>query len=461
MRIGRAERSKGGETGASRRWMALGLAAAFAVAACGNSDVSIYPGPDATPQSIVLSVKADDDTRATLAWSSAGDKLAYRIDRNGAAIGTTYDLGWTDAGLAAGKRYCWRVLAYGGFGWQARSNEVCLGTEPDTTGWRLETVASGRWPAVAVDASGGVHVCLAGANLGIAYVRVGPGSGAETVDVDGSGQCSIAIGADGVVQIAYLSRFGLRHARRVDGRWSASTVDVEALPGATRVDGPSLALSAAGLARIAYRRIANGAVSLAVASRDDVGWRFDLTGIPGLVGPRSLAIDADGQPWIAANDALGQSNTVWRRVSGGWAIAQAISLAPNRGEGPPLGFDAAGAPQTAWWQRDTVSTSAPITLRWAASTASGWRTETVARLTGLGTRVALVPDAAVPRIAVVDDTGSLRIFTRDAGNWSVEALVPQGGAAVAVDLAFGPDGQLRLVFDRVVEGSVVLASRKP
>jgi hypothetical protein len=108
-----------------------------------------------------------------------------------------------------------------------------------------------------------------------------------------------------------------------------------------------------------------------------------------------------------------------------------------------------------------VSTSAPITLRWAASTASGWRTETVARLTGLGTRVALVPDAAVPRIAVVDDTGSLRIFTRDAGNWSVEALVPQGGAAVAVDLAFGPDGQLRLVFDRVVEGSVVLASRKP
>jgi hypothetical protein len=459
MRIGRSDGSKGGRAGAGRSGVALMLA--VAVSACGNSEVSIYAGPDATPQSIVLSATAVDDTRATLAWSSAGEKLAYRIDRNGASIGTTDDLGWTDTGLAAGKRYCWRVLAYGGFGWQARSNEVCLGTEPDTTDWRVETVATGRWPAVAVDASGGVHVCLAGTKLGIAYVRVGPGSRAETVDAEGSGQCSIAVGADGIVQIAHLSRFGLRHARRIDGRWSAVTVDVEALPGATRVDGPALALSVTGLARIAYRRVANGGASLAVASRDDTGWRFDLTGIPGLVGPRSLAIDADGQPWIAANDALGQSDTVWRRTSGGWALAHAMSLAPNRGEGPPLGFDAAGAPQTAWWQRDTVSTTAPITLRWTASTASGWRGETVARLTGVGTRVALVADAATPRIAVVDEAGTLRLHTRDAGIWSAETLAAQGGAAVAVDLALGPDGQLRMVFDRVLEGSVVLASRKP
>lgn len=434
---------------------------AFVLAACGSSEVSIYGGPEATPQSVMLTADAVGRTRADLAWSSAGAKLAYRIERNGVSIGTTYDLGWTDTGLTAGERYCWRVLAYGGYGWQARSNEVCVGTEPDTTAWRVEAIATGRWPAVAVDASGGAHVCLAQPNGGIAYVRAGPGSSAETVDADGSGQCSIAVGADGVVQIAYLSRFGLRHARRVDSRWSASTVDVEALLGTTRVDGPALALSADGFARIAYRRVSNGGAALAVVSRDATGWRFDLTGIPGLVGPRSLAIGADGQPRIAANDALGQADTVWRRASGGWTVEAALSLAPNRGEGPPLGFDAAGAPQTTWWQRDAVSTTAPITLRWAASTAAGWVAETVARPAGVGSRVALVADAARPRIAAVDETGTLRLFTRDAGTWVAETLDAQGGTAAAVDLVLGPDGQLRMVFDRVVEGSVVLASRKP
>ena len=161
-----------------------------------------------------------------------------------------------------------------------------------------------------------------------------------------------------------------------------------------------------------------------------------------------------------ANDTLGQSSRVWRRVSGGWAIAEATSLAPNRGEGPPLGFDAAGASQTAWWHRDTVSTSAPISLRWTASTASGRGAETVARLTGVSGRVALAADGATPRIAVVDEAGSLRLFTRDANGWKAETLAAQGGAAVAVDVVRGPDGQLHRVFDRTVEGSVVLASGK-
>jgi len=442
-------------------WLRRGslAALAIAVAACGNSDLVLLAAPENTPQSIELSVRALDATRAELTWTSAGAGLAYQIERNGQRLGSTTAQGWTDGGLAAGQRYCWRVLAYGGFGWQARSNEPCVGTDAGTTEWRVETLATGRWPALAVDPAGNLHVCFTREAGGIQYLLAGPGREPETVDADGQGQCSIAVDAAGGVTLAYLSRFGLRQAVREGGRWRASTVDAEAIVGARRFDGPALALAPDGAPRIAYRRVVAGRVALAVASRAQAGWRFDLTAIQGLVGPRSLAVDAGGRSWLATHDELGQATIVWRRDDAGWSVQHTQSLAPNRGDGPPIALDASGVPRTAAWQR--AGTAGATVLRWAESTAAGWQTQVVEGVASAGLRVAVVQDGAVARVASIDESGAIRLHARAAdGAWRVEPLAGQGGGAAGLDLAVGPDRQLRLVFDRVLEGRVLLASRQ-
>ena len=417
---------------------------------------------DEVPQRIELVATADGPAGASLAWTSAGDGLSYRLERNGALARETTGLVHVERGLEAGERYCWRVYARNGFGWQARSNEACLGTAPDTADWRVERVGAGRWPAIAVDAAGDVHLCwTATTGAGVSWLRFAPGLSPEVVDADGQGACSIAVDADGVVHVAYTSRFGLRHATRSSsGPWRAATVDAEGLVGAQRFDGPALALAADGTPRIAYRRpIGDGLASIAVASRVGGGWRFDLTGIGGLVGPHSLALDAAGVAHLATTDTLGQSLIVWRRTGGAWRADFVQSLAPNRGDGPPIALDATGAARTAWWQRASTATTAATVLRWVESTAAGWRTETIAPASAAGTRVAIAGVDSTPHVAVVDATGTVRVYARDGGAWVEDTLEAQGGAAAALDLAIGPDRQLRLVFDRIDEGSVVLASR--
>lgn len=442
----------------------VALMAALVVAGCGSGDVQLFGGPDDTPQSIVLTVSALGQDAAALSWTAGARGLVYRVDRNGVPGATTAALQTTASGLKPGERYCWRILGYSGWGWQARSNEACLGTEPDTSDWRFERVAAGRWPAVAVDAGGAPQVCFAAAaGAGVSWIAVGPGREPQQVDADGAGSCSIAIAADGTVHLAYLSRFGLRHAVRESGRWQASTVDAQALAGADRADGPALALATDGTPRIAYRRTSvTGVVQLAVASRRGPGWSVDPLPLDGRVGPRSLTVDASGTARLATVDGLGQSMAAWERTPEGWRLGHAESLAPNRGDGPPLVLDPKGAMRFAGWHRAAPTTTAPVTLRWVEQTTSGWRTETLATVPDVGTRVAIaLAGNGVARVAAVDASGAVRLYARGASGWIAETLEGQVGRAAAIDLAVGADGQLRLAFDRLDALEVWLASRRP
>ncbi len=437
------------------------------VAACSNTEVTLNESPDDAPQTIELkATAAASGTQATLSWTTPNSKYSYRVDRNGTGVASVSELSWTDTALTAGQRYCWKVYGLSGFGWQARSNEACVGTDPATTEWRLETLAAGRWPAIAVDATGELHVCWAGVlGTGISYLRVGPGRKAEAVDADGQSQCSLAVDTSGIVHIAYTSRFGVRHARRESDVWTSATVDAQGLAGGRRFDGPAIALSAEGVPRIAYRRTVSGVVSLAVATRADPasGWRIDPTAIQGLVGPRSLAVDPAGISRLATTDELGQSVSAWRRDTAGWVRETAQSLAPTAGDGPPIALDTAGAARLAWWQRDAPTTATTVALKWYEATPSGWTAESVSSFEGLGTRVATSIVGGTRRVAVVDPAGTVRLFTRGASAWTGETFPAQGGAAASLDFVVGADGQLRIVFDRALEGSgsVVLASRKP
>jgi hypothetical protein len=454
-----------------RAAVAAVLAAVLAATGCGNTEVTLNASPDDAPQTIVLTATAvPSGKQASLSWTSPNDKYSYRVNRNGTGVASLTERTWTDTALAAGQRYCWKVYGLSGFGWQARSNEACVGTDPATKDWRLETLATGRWPAIAVDASGELHVCWAGVTgTTISYLRVGPERKAETVDADGQSQCSLAVDANGIVHVAYTSRFGLRHAKREADTWTSATVDAQGLPGGRRFDGPAIALSAAGVPRIAYRRTVSGTVSLAVATRADPasGWTIDPTAIQGLVGPRSIAVDAGGASRLATTDELGQSVSAWRRETRGWVRETAQSLAPTAGDGPPIVLDAESNARMAWWQRDAPTTANTVALKLyetGAPGTTGWTAETVATLDGLGTRVAISVAGGMRRVAVVDAAGTVRLYTRGAAAaWTGETFPTQGGAAASLDFVVGTDQQLRIVFDRAVEGggSVVLASRKP
>lgn len=440
--------------------------AAVLAAGCGNESVTLFGTPQDAPRTISLTATAEGATGAVLSWTAPAADYAYRVDRNGKVVADTRDTRHVESGLAAGERYCWTVYARSGFGWQARSDEACLGTTPSSKEWRIETVASGRWPAIAVSASGELHLCFAAtAGAGLSYLRVGPGREPEIVDANGQAQCSIAVDAAGIVHIAYLSRFGLRHARLEPGGtrgWQATTVDAQALVGVRRFDGPALALGADGAPRIAYRRpTSNGLASISVATREADGWRIESTGIAGLVGPRSLAVDPSGRSRLATTDELGQSVTAWRRDARSWSAEFSDSLAPTAGDGPPIVLDPGGAARTAWWHRSAPTASTTLELRWSQSTPSGWRTESIETVRGLGTRVAIGSAGDTPRIAAVDPTGAVRIHTRGADRWTAESIDGQGGAADAVDFVVGPDGQLRVVFDLAAEARVRLASRAP
>ena len=441
----------------------LALLVGLVASGCGNESVTLFATPEDAPQTIRLSAAADGATRALLSWAGPSGEYAYRIDRNGAAVGDVASERFVDTGLAPGERYCWKVYARNGFGWQARSNEVCLGTTPTTREWRLERLAAGRWPALAVDASGELHACFTGAaGVGIAYLRIAPGRTPETVDAEGQAQCTLAVDAGGTVHVAYLSRSGLRYARRASGGWTASTVDAQAAPGIRRVDGPALALAPDGAPRIAYRRPSGGGVTgLAVALRDGQGWGVEATGIVGLVGPRSLSIDALGASRLATTDALGQSLTAWLRGGRGWVVEHSESPAPNAGDGPPIAIDAGGRARFAGWWRAAPTTEGAVALRWSESGTAGWRTETIATLPALGARVAIGQADATPRVAAIDAAGVVRVYARTGGVWAAETVAAQGGAAASLDFVVGPDGQLRVAFDRLAEGEVVLASRLP
>lgn len=435
------------------------LAAAFA-AGCGNTDVTLYGGPDDAPQNIALTAVAGaDGTSATLTWTSPNSSWGYRVDRSGKTVASTTSLTYTDTGLTANARTCWKVYGQSGFGWQGRSNEACLGTDGGTKDWRVETQASNaRWPAIASDASGGVHLCFTSSTgVGISYLRVGA-SAPEVVDATGVSQCSLAVDAQGVVHVAYGTRAGLRHARRQAGTWTVTTVDPAGAVGGTRTEGPALALATAG-PRIAY--LAGGAISL--ARRGDTAWTIEPTGLQGRLGPRSLAVDAAAKERIVTLDAGGALLAVWRRDPALWVRETTSSLAPTTGEGAPIaapGTD--GYAVTAWWQRD-AATSGPAALRWIEQNATGWTTQTVATLDRAGTRVAVSVVGGTRRVVAVDADGTLRLWTRpeSTATWTAETLDTQNGAAAMVDMVVAADGQLRIAFDRPGTGEVALASRSP
>jgi hypothetical protein len=215
-----------------------------------------------------------------LSWTASTDDVGvtgYRILRNGIEIDTVAQPVYTDAGVAADTRYCYRVLAYDESGNESSlSDESCsdtrwkvstadasafdVGSFSDIVAapngnlhiayyhgggkdlkyavhmagvWTTETVAStgmtGEYPSIALDSNGAAH---------ISYYEYGePGwvvdelkhatnaSGVWTTEIIGSGGwfSALAIDSQDHLHVGYRSN-GLRHASNASGNWQTEPV---------------------------------------------------------------------------------------------------------------------------------------------------------------------------------------------------------------------------------------------
>jgi hypothetical protein len=152
----------------------------------------------------------------------------------------------------------------------------------------------GELASLAIDALDGVHAVFHDARADrLLYAHLARGgtrwdvSAIEPTPV-GTDSSSVAVGADGVVHVAYARGDQLWYARRSSGSWTRTSID-------TRPVGrwPSIGVDRAGRVHIAYHDA--GARHLRYATDRDGVWRTSLLAVDGndQGGPRSLHVGAD------------------------------------------------------------------------------------------------------------------------------------------------------------------------
>ncbi len=265
------------------------------------------------------------------------------------------------------------------------------------------------YPSLAVAADGTPWVAWTSADetQGRLYVSRWVGSRWSTpVEVPtGAGsrpqQAALAAAPDGGFWLAWVG-FDGNDTEIYAGRWDGLAWSAPERVGADDVDPlaydthPRLAVGEDGVAWLVWVSSAGLYDDVVMASHwDGQGWSPEMAvsapdNTPD-VWP-SLALDAQGQPWVAWQDAIGQGADTYRRIyvsrwqgaRGAWSreeLASSPSLTAIDEENPHLSFDAKGAPHLVWAVSGAVSGVAYAAWDGAAWTQPAWAAENVAAQT--------------------------------------------------------------------------------
>jgi hypothetical protein len=252
-------------------------------------------------------------------------------------------------------------------------------------------------------------------------------------------RASIAVGADGVVHVVYMSpKYMLRHSWMESGRWRDEAVDTSSEAGRWN----SVAVDAQGRVHVAYNADRSGLGGngvLAYAVRDEAGWTVSDVGPGG--NSTSIAVGSDGMPRIlSVNELTGLEyatfdGAVWNVTVTGfpahWFMGTSLTL-----DGDDHAFCTYG-------RNDQLS--------YATNASGAWST-TPLGVDGANASIAL--DAAgSPHVAAAfntgDTTSSLEHFWYVGGQWQHENIVDLGEfapwEAVPEDVSLVADATGRLV----------------
>ena len=220
---------------------------------------------------------------------------------------------------------------------------------------------------ITVDADGRPHMSaidpLEFSGDGVTYYRRN-GPGDWTVESIGSGELtykystSIAVAPDGIPYITYYDQGGkdLALARRGDSGWTIAHIDTDGDAGLFS----SLIIDADGRFHVSYfqkESASSGTVKYATSATGDSDWAIqDIDTLDrlafGFIGARnitSVAIDPDGNPWIAYSDEARVMLAIWRGSE--WQIETVVeSSAGDLGQLVSLKLDSAGNPHIAYFK---------------------------------------------------------------------------------------------------------------
>jgi hypothetical protein len=299
----------------------------------------------------------------------------------------------------------------------------------DDFAWRLDSPGITCGGPITVDDEGTAHMLCAPQAPGVGLRHASNPTGLwlnEEIDAAPSASGSIAVGADGVVHVAYaVTDVGeLRHASTADGSWSTETVEVFA-PQHT-----GIAVDAAGAVHIVYsggydpssvHYATNESGTFLTEHVEDTELLFNGT-------PVAIAIADDG-PHIIHRDLVGAVRH-GARVGAGWALENVA----------PAGMPSDGSFFAVGNELHVAYTQTSVFV--GKRDASGWDIEEVAPQSYDSVDIAVGPDGK--RHTVFRDVDSTHYASDTAMPWPIEDIESPGRPSIAVDLF----GRIHVSLDR-------------
>ena len=261
---------------------------------------------------------------------------------------------------------------------------------------------------------------------------------------------SLALDASGEPRICYQgianNTYALRCSIASAGQWSAETVDSG--PGFSGFD-PDLSVASDGSLHVAFYRALNQQRTVAYAYRSAQGWSTREVESSLDVGAHvSLLLDAAQQPIVAYRDGVAGNNArlglvVARPLAETWSFEVAVPIAADDtdvGFASEMVLDAAGNPHISYQGGGGLGA---MSLRYVRKEGENWATGIVDNLTPT-TSFSFVYNAIAldsqgrPHIAYSDPgAGDLKYARWEGSAWVIESVDSQGdtgwGASLALD----------------------------
>jgi catechol 2,3-dioxygenase-like lactoylglutathione lyase family enzyme len=340
--------------------------------------------------------------------------------------------------------------------------------------WRVETVDGnkgdnlGKHASLAVDKGGNLHVAYYDeTEKSLRYAFRGPADKAWSimeVDKPAGTFVSVAVDGGGHPHFAYNSPFetGLHYATWDGKRWHKVLLDSEQTDHFL-----SMQLDSSGNPHISYYREVypdrTNALYLKYAHFDGKTWYVETVDRHMHSGKfNSLALDAAGNARIAYSQVAAGDLRYAKWDGSQWQFGTADARRTNNdyvGIGNSIGLDSMGNMCIAYFD----ATKGTVKYAWQRD--GRWQTEVVDQLSGLwifNDTVSLKLDSHdIPHIAYYDHGfGGAKYAFRDANGWHVEVVEKLGHVGGYPSLAIGPDAQLYMAYYDMNDGQLRVARRE-